>query len=578
MLEDETREIRHAASTVLADFQVTLADRHDLPSLPIKQRLEEEEKYHPETTNRTGDTTTTTTMLLTSASQPDGVDRDQMGYALDRSTIAETLLSRCLDPPMLTTRRGHGNVRVNAHSPPTEVWMSTSSTQTNNLMTKPTSSRSTDTTTRSWDVHVLALEWLLLFLRADPRSLDGCFTGLVRLYLQSTARGEECASLIQAAHKTKPYLQQRLPLLADPIKGRLVRDLTQFMGSGATPSAAIAALEILDGCVALAQQRATRARVRTETDKKTNGKREGTTGGDVGMVSAKTDDVAVHTGLSPSSTSAYPQWFEANHVVEQLLERVLVGPAGVEGNGDGRTTGGALPTTGTASVPSTSSRSRYDPFGPTTTMAAATNTNLAHNLTTTSHPRADREVFERCLRLACAIAVSEPYFMTLLETLLRLLATPMGRRRLRWSGTWVLGSLILALGPVRTLVRLSSLLVEHPDRSFAALMVQALNYILLTAPEAKVVRSLLRQSRRKGEQKAVGIKVVMGDSEDRPGTLVGRQLFVDLYAGWSRSLGATLALCFLAEEYELAYAIIMSFEDGEIPVQVRRDGVGEEPS
>ena len=109
-------------------------------------------------------------------------------------------------------------------------------------------------------------------------------------------------------------------------------------------------------------------------------------------------------------------------------------------------------------------------------------------------------------------------------------------------------------------------------------MVQALNYILLTAPEAKVVRSLLRQSRRKGEQKAVGTKVVMGDSEDRPGTLVGRQLFVDLYAGWSRSLGATLALCLLAEEYELAYAIIMSFEDGEIPVQVRRDGVGEEPS
>lgn len=69
--------------------------------------------------------------------------------------------------------------------------------------------------------------------------------------------------------------------------------------------------------------------------------------------------------------------------------------------------------------------------------------------------------------------------------------------------------------------------VEGSDeRRAAAATAQALNLILLTAPETKELRHMLQRS------------------QDTP---AGRQLFLALYKSWAHSPGALLTLCFLAQ-------------------------------
>lgn len=67
---------------------------------------------------------------------------------------------------------------------------------------------------------------------------------------------------------------------------------------------------------------------------------------------------------------------------------------------------------------------------------------------------------------------------------------PLGGRLLQRRGSLILRKLSLLLGPQKVFCALANILDREPDLRFASAMVQALNVILLTAPEVTAPTSL----------------------------------------------------------------------------------------
>jgi vacuole morphology and inheritance protein 14 len=94
---------------------------------------------------------------------------------------------------------------------------------------------------------------------------------------------------------------------------------------------------------------------------------------------------------------------------------------------------------------------------------------------------------------------------------------------------------------------LATILEQEVDLEFATIMVQALNLILLTAPELADLRALLKESLTAS---------------------AGRDLFVALYASWCHSPVATVSLCLLAQAYPHASSVIQSLGETDISVNL----------
>ncbi|KAG0581788.1 hypothetical protein M758_3G007100 [Ceratodon purpureus] len=114
-------------------------------------------------------------------------------------------------------------------------------------------------------------------------------------------------------------------------------------------------------------------------------------------------------------------------------------------------------------------------------------------------------------------------------------------------GTLALRRLCQLLGAERVYRELATILEGEADLEFATIMVQALNLILLTAPELADLRALL--------------KVTLST----PGS---RDLFVALYASWCHSPIATVSLCLLAQAYPHASSVIQSLGETDISVNL----------
>lgn len=93
-------------------------------------------------------------------------------------------------------------------------------------------------------------------------------------------------------------------------------------------------------------------------------------------------------------------------------------------------------------------------------------------------------------------------------------------------GSLVVRRLSALLGAERTFRRLAALLEAEADARFAAVMVQALNLILLTSAECADLRASLKAALRRSESAA---------------------LFASLYPSWCRSAVAIISLCLLAQ-------------------------------
>ncbi|KAJ1418386.1 Vacuolar protein 14 C-terminal Fig4-binding domain [Sesbania bispinosa] len=113
-------------------------------------------------------------------------------------------------------------------------------------------------------------------------------------------------------------------------------------------------------------------------------------------------------------------------------------------------------------------------------------------------------------------------------------------------GALIIRRLCVLLNAERVYRELSTILEGESDLDFASVMVQALNLILLTSSELSEIRDLLKQS-------------LVNPA--------GKDLYVSLYASWCHSPMAIISLCFLAQTYQHASAVIQSLVEEDINVK-----------
>ncbi|RWR79576.1 protein VAC14 [Cinnamomum micranthum f. kanehirae] len=109
-------------------------------------------------------------------------------------------------------------------------------------------------------------------------------------------------------------------------------------------------------------------------------------------------------------------------------------------------------------------------------------------------------------------------------------------------GTLIIRRFCVLLDAERVYRELSTVLEGEDNLEFASVMVQALNFILVTSTELFELRLLLKQSLVNA---------------------AGKDLFVSLYSSWCHSSVAALSLCLLAQAYQHANSIVHSLVEEE---------------
>ncbi|KAG0056174.1 hypothetical protein BGZ83_006083 [Gryganskiella cystojenkinii] len=165
-------------------------------------------------------------------------------------------------------------------------------------------------------------------------------------------------------------------------------------------------------------------------------------------------------------------------------------------------------------------------------------------LKTLSDP--SEEVIKRDLQLLAQISShsDDAYFHNFMLNMLSLFSTD--RRLLENRGSVIIRQLCVSLNSERIYRALAEILEKDEDLEFANTMVQNLNIILITAPELADLRKRLKTV----------------DSRD------GQALFTVLYRSWCHNPVSTFALCLMAQYYEHAVALLQSFAELEITVNL----------
>ncbi|VFQ66495.1 unnamed protein product [Cuscuta campestris] len=113
-------------------------------------------------------------------------------------------------------------------------------------------------------------------------------------------------------------------------------------------------------------------------------------------------------------------------------------------------------------------------------------------------------------------------------------------------GALIVRRLCVLLDAEKVYREISAILEGESDLEFVAVMVQALNLILLTSAELFGLRVLLKQS--------------LVNS-------AGKDLFLSLYASWCHSPMAMISLCFVAQAYQHANSVIQSLVEEDVNVK-----------
>ncbi|XP_046483958.1 protein VAC14 homolog [Neodiprion pinetum] len=135
------------------------------------------------------------------------------------------------------------------------------------------------------------------------------------------------------------------------------------------------------------------------------------------------------------------------------------------------------------------------------------------------------------------------YYKKFIVNLLRLFSTD--RHLLEERGNFIIRELCVLLSAEDIYKTLAIILSEEQNLRFASIMVQTLNVILLTSSELFDLRNKLK------------------DLETRESC----DLFVCLYESWSHNPVATVALCFLTQNYGHVCDLIRSFGNIEVTVE-----------
>ncbi|RKP23175.1 vacuolar protein 14 C-terminal Fig4p binding-domain-containing protein, partial [Syncephalis pseudoplumigaleata] len=153
-------------------------------------------------------------------------------------------------------------------------------------------------------------------------------------------------------------------------------------------------------------------------------------------------------------------------------------------------------------------------------------------------------VIQRDLQLLAQFSAysDDTYFREFMVHLLRLFSSD--RPMLENRGSLIIRQLCLSLNPERIYLAFAETLEKEEDLEFASIMVQNLNIILITSPEAAELRKRLKRMDIKENQ----------------------SLFVALYRSWCHNSVATFSLCLLAQTYEHAANMLQIFAELDITV------------
>lgn len=149
-------------------------------------------------------------------------------------------------------------------------------------------------------------------------------------------------------------------------------------------------------------------------------------------------------------------------------------------------------------------------------------------------------VVMQALQVCTQIAQEEAHFKLVLRALLDRFQGDQGPSLLQARGTLIVRGLCGMLGGIKVFSELATILETQTNLAFAAMMVQALNLMLLTAPELTDLRSRLQNARHDA---------------------TSAQLLRTLYNCWCHSACAALGLCFLARAYTHTEAMIHALAD-----------------
>lgn len=141
------------------------------------------------------------------------------------------------------------------------------------------------------------------------------------------------------------------------------------------------------------------------------------------------------------------------------------------------------------------------------------------------------------------IAQEDRHFKMVLQALLERFQGESGQVLLQKRGTLIIRGLCGMLGGTKVFSELATILEGETNCVFAATITQALNLMLLSAPELSSLRSSLQNALRDPES---------------------AKLLQTLYSCWSHSACAALSLCMLAQAYQHVGALI--HELAELPL------------
>ena len=155
------------------------------------------------------------------------------------------------------------------------------------------------------------------------------------------------------------------------------------------------------------------------------------------------------------------------------------------------------------------------------------------------------QVIRLDLEVMAKISINDDYFGRLIESLVNLCS--IDRSLLEARGSLIIRQLGFFIDPEKIYRQAARILEHEEDHDFANIMVEALNLILLTAPELADLRARLRSVRTAD-----------------PGS---HDLFNALYRCWSHNPAATFCLCLLSNCYEHASALVASFTHLDLNVE-----------
>lgn len=152
-------------------------------------------------------------------------------------------------------------------------------------------------------------------------------------------------------------------------------------------------------------------------------------------------------------------------------------------------------------------------------------------------------VVSAALNVFAVIAADKSYLRDLMTALLEKFRGSSGRHLLGLRGAFIVRGLAKLIGPELAFREAAAILDDEQDPKFATDMVQALNLILLTAPELIDLRSLIQLSLMSEE---------------------GANLFVALYNCWCHNSVAAISLCLLAQAYRHSATIIREINEADV--------------